>query len=275
MAVTALLAVAIIAITACDSPAPSSPASSHGTAASPHGSTLGLPGSPCPVPAPVSRAAGDPLAGLTVAQIGARAGADAEAMKSVCLSVREPLPGTRLKGLATVTVASLSAPGHCEFTATAPGGGSATLVEIGKGLWVRANQAYARIAGAQTAEALSARAGKWVHAPRMDATISNLLSLCIIPWPSFSDLTLTGKNPGGFPQTRIAGLPVTDGQPTVGITDPLGDITYISDTARPLPVRDTIKNLPGVTFDYFDFGIPATITPPPAADVIDDGGYGS
>lgn len=30
-----------------------------------------------------------------------------------------------------------------------------------------------------------------------------------------------------------------------------------------------------MTFDYFDFGIPATITPPPAADVIDGSGDGS
>jgi len=44
--------------------------------------------------------------------------------------------------------------------ATTPGGGSASLLAIGEGLWVRANQAYAQIAGAQTAEALSARAGK-------------------------------------------------------------------------------------------------------------------
>jgi len=271
--VTALLAVVIIAITACGSPAPSSSSSAHGTAASPHGSTLGLPGSPCPVPAPASRAAGDPLAGLTVAQIRAKAGADAEAMKSVCLSTREPLSGTRLKGLATVTVASLSAP-SCEFTVTTPGGGTATLLEIKEALWVRANQAYTRIAGAQTAEALSARAGKWVRAPRTDATISNLLPLCRLPWTSFSNLTFPDKNPS-FSETRTAGLPVIDGQRTVGTTDPLGGITYVSDTARPLPVRDVFKDLPGMTFDYFDFGIPATITPPPAADVIDGSGYGS
>ncbi len=131
---------------------------------------------------------------------------------------------------------------------------------------MRANQAYARIAGAQTAEALSARTGKWVHAPRMDATIDNLLPLCAIPWPSFSNLTFPDKNPS-FHETRIAGLPVIDGQQTLGITDPLGGTTYISDTARPLPVRDAQEVLPGVTYDYdyFDFGIPATITPPPAA----------
>lgn len=273
LTVTALLAVAITAITACGSNAPSSSASSYGTAASPHGSTLGLPGSPCPVPAPASQAAGDPLAGLTVAQIRAKAGADTEAMKSVCMSVRQPLPGTRLKGLATVTVASLSAPGRCESAATTSGGGSATLLEAKETLWVRANQAYARIAGAQTAEALSARTGKWVHAQRTDATIDNLLSLCGIPWPSFSNLTLPDKSPS-FTETRIAGLPVIDGQRTVGITDPLGDTTYVSDTARPLPVRDVFKDLPGITLDYFDFGIPATITPPPAADVIDGSGYG-
>lgn len=85
-----------------------------------------------------------------------------------------------------------------------------------------------------------ARTGKWVHAPRTDATIDNLLSLCVIPWPSFSNLTLPDKNPS-FPETHIAGLPVIDGQRTVGITDPLGDITYVSDTARPLPVRDVFR----------------------------------
>ncbi len=53
-------------------------------------------------------------------------------MRSVCLSTRQPLAGTRLKGLATVTVALLSASGRCEFTATTPGGGSATLLEIRK-----------------------------------------------------------------------------------------------------------------------------------------------
>lgn len=272
MTVTALLTVVIIAMTACGSPAPRSSASSHGTDASPPG----LPGSPCPVPAPASQAAGDPLTGLTVARIRAKAGADAEAMRSVCLSTRQPLPGTRLKGLATITVASLSTSGRCEFTATTPGGGSATLLEIRKDLWVQANHAYAQIAGAQTAEALSARTGKWVHAPRMDATIDNLLPLCKIPWISFSNLTFPDKNPS-FPETRIAGLPVIDGQQTVGITDPPSGITYVSDTARSLPVRDAQEVLPGVTYDYdyFDFGIPATITPPPTTDVIDGSGYGS
>jgi hypothetical protein len=181
-----------------------------------------------------------------------------------------------LKGLASVTAAVPSASGRCEVMATTPGGGFATLVVIGKDFWVRANQAYARIAGAQTAEALSAQAGKWVHVTTGDATTNNLLSLCTIPWLSFSNLTSPDKNPG-FPETRVAGLPVIDGQRTVGITDPSGDTTYVSDTARPLPVRDTFKGLPGGTgtLDYFDFGIPATITPPPAADVIDGSGHGS
>jgi hypothetical protein len=179
-------------------------------------------------------------------------------MKSVCLSTQGPLPGTQLKGVASVTVASLSAPGHCDAIVTTPGGGSATLVEIGRSLWVRANQAYAQVTGTQTAETLSARTGKWVHAPSMDAAINNLQSACRLPWLSFSELTFPDKNPG-FPETRVAGLPVIDGQPTVGITDPSGLISYVSDTARPLPVRDALKDEPGMTFDHFDFGIPVTI----------------
>jgi hypothetical protein len=196
-------------------------------------------------------------------------------MKSVCVSTRQPLPG----GPVNITAASLprkpSALGDCEVIATTLGGASATVVAIGEGLWVRANQAYARIAGAQTAEALSARAGKWVYVQREDATVRNLISVCGIPWLSFSGLTFPDHNPAGFPEIRVAGLPVIDGQRTVGISAPQADMTtYVSDTARPLPVRDVTTDLPDMPFDYFDFGIPATITPPPAADVIDGSGHG-
>ena len=267
MTVMALLAVATVAIAACSNVSPGSSASPRGTTASTHGSPLGVPGSPCPVPAPASQVSGDPLARLTVAQIRARAGADAEALKSVCVATREALPGTGLKGVAAVTAAVPSAPGNCEVMATTPGGGSATVVAAGKGFWVRANQAYAQVAGAQTAEALSARAGKWAHASSEDATIRNLVSVCGLPWLSFSNLTFPDQS-STFTETRVAGLPVIDGQRTVGITDSSGDITYISDTARPLPVRDALVDVPGMPLDYFDFGIPGTIPPPPAADVI-------
>jgi hypothetical protein len=214
---------------------------------------------------------------LTVAQIRAKAGADAEAMKSVCLSAHGQLHGTGTE-LASITAASLLAkapgPGVCEVMATTPGGASITALTIGKGIWVRANHAYARIAGTQTTEALSARADKWIHVPDEDATVRDLLSWCHVTWLTISDLTFPDQNPK-WPETRVAGLPVIDGQRTVGITDPDHDITYISDTARPLPVRDAIGNTPDMMVDFFDFGIPVTSTPPPSAAVIDGTKHGS
>ena len=64
-----------------------------------------------------------------------------------------------------------------------------------------------------------------------------------------------------------------DGQRTVGVTDPLGDVTYVTDTGRPLPAGQQIP-MPSVTQDYFDFGISATVSAPPANDVVDGSKYG-
>ena len=88
------------------------------------------------------------------------------------MSTRVPLPG--VKGPASVTLASLPKLKQCQVMVITPGGGSAILVVIGQDQWVRDNQAYARIAGAQTAEALFAQAGKWVRPPNGDATVYNL-----------------------------------------------------------------------------------------------------
>ncbi|HEX8008339.1 MAG TPA: hypothetical protein VF482_18155 [Trebonia sp.] len=66
-----------------------------------------------------------------------------------------------------------------------------------------------------------------------------------------------------------------DGQRAAELTNSEAGITiYVSDTAKPLVLRlDEPLAAPSVV-DYSAFGTPATISPPPPAEVVDGTRYG-
>ena len=245
--------------------------------APPNVSLLGTPDvhAACPVTL-ATPAKGDPLAKLSAGQVLARASSDAQAESTVCLSTPATFLGTRLIDPATVVIVSLK-DGRCEGTVTAPGGGLATVIKVGSDTWVWANQAYARFLApylkGQTAETVSARVGKWILSGTLNHATAEVPDSCSIPLAEFAQMAALSTNTDSQ-GTRVADFTMIDGQRTVGITDPLGEVDYISDTSRPLPARETIPSTPTVTFDYFDFGIAATISAPPASDVVDGSTYG-
>jgi hypothetical protein len=224
----------------------------------------------CPVSA-ATAASGDPLAKLSASQILMKAAADAQAEPTVCVSTPAVFQGGQLMDPATVVLVSVK-DGRCEGTVTTPDGGIATVVKVGPATWVWANQAYARFLAlyskAQTSETVSARTGRWVPAGKLNRVTGDLTETCSLPQSFFEEIAATSSSPASQ-VTRIAGFTSIDGRPTVGISDPLGDVIYVSDTASPLPSEDKTSDDPTVTMDYFDYGIPATITAPPTDDVAD------
>jgi hypothetical protein len=228
----------------------------------------------CPVIAPAT-ASGDPLAKLSANQILKEAGTDAAVEPTVCASTPAMFQGARLRDPATVVMVSAKG-ARCEGTVTAPGGGFATLIKIGRAIWVWADPAYARFlqpyVKGQTSETVSARLGKWVLAGNLTWATEEVLSDCASV--SFATNMMTPSTDPSFQNTRVAGFTMIDGQRTLGVTDPLGVVTYVTDTARPLPARLRVPSMPSVTQDYFDFGISATVSAPPASDVVDGSKYG-
>ncbi|MCW2931825.1 MAG: hypothetical protein JWM19_2787 [Actinomycetia bacterium] len=257
------------AVTGASPPTASHAASAH---AAPAVSLLAAPNVRAACPAIAAAPSGsDPLAKLSANKILMDAGTDAAAEPTVCVSTPAIFQGTQLTDPATVVLASVRG-GRCEGTVTVPGGGFATVIEIGSATWVWADQAYARYlalqAKGQTSEEVSARVGKWVRAGKLNPATSGLLDECLNPYALFAQMTAPSTSPS-FQDTR-AGFTMIDGQRTVGITNPLGSVTYVSDTTRPLPAGESLPGVPGVALDYFDFGIPATFSAPPASDVAAD-----
>ena len=280
-ALTALLVASVAACTSHGGSTVTAATTPPGSAAAslPAAATVSRLASPsvkaaCPVIAPTT-ASGDPLAKLSASQILMKARIDAEAEPTVCVSTSAMFQGAHLISPATVVMVSVKG-GRCEGTAMAPGGGFATFIEIRSAIWVWANPAYARFlqpyVKGQTSEAVSARLGKWVLVRKLNPVTGQMFEICTNTSTLYASMTTPGINPSSQ-DTRVAGFTMIDGQRTVGVTDPVGDVTYVTDTARPLPAGQHSPML-GVTQDYFDFGISATVSAPPASDVVDGSKYG-
>ncbi|HEX8008338.1 MAG TPA: hypothetical protein VF482_18150 [Trebonia sp.] len=206
----------------------------------------------------------DPLAGLTADQITRQTMADLNNASSVRYA------GTILESGQHLSVNLTLVRGHgCQGSVGLSGRGSVQMVDNGKFVWMLPNDSFYKSLGVSAAE-IPLLSGKWLKVSEK-SVLGDLSSACTI------------SNLAGYMSSHDAGMikgAVTslDGQRAMIITQ-TGEPgkVYVSDTARPELLRLSVPKGPGTgtgTITFSDYGLPVTITPPPASKTLNSGELG-
>lgn len=207
-------------------------------------------------------ASSDPLAGLTADQITTKAMTNTEKAPFVQVKGSTTDSGQPL----TFDLSTVSGKG-CTGTMREGKKGSFQLVVKGATVWVKPDRQFYQSSGAP-ASVVTVLDGKYLK-DKPGAGLGSVASMCVVK-------NLLGNPSGGQPAGLVKGATaVIDGQRAVKVSD-TGDSAYlyISDTAEPEVVRLTDPSSGGGTFDFGYADTGATITPPPASEVLDGAKYG-
>jgi hypothetical protein len=194
-------------------------------------------------------AAADPLASLSAVQIGDKAVADFKAASSVHMA------GSATGSGETVDVNLWLASDKCAGTITQPGVGSFQLLEVDGTAWVKPDEQFLKSKAGSNPAVLQLMQGKYLK-----DTSSQFSQLCNLT--QIADSFKTGNGTlVKEPYTQIAGqrvLPLRATDNSVG---------YVTDSAEPLLIR--VSKTGSGLVNLTDYNVPFTVTPPPAAQVID------
>ena len=152
---------------------------------------------------------------------------------------------------------------------SAPVSGTADLVVSDGTVYMKLDQSFFKTANlGLPASEFSDVVGKYIKLTST-SDLANFAQLC-------NPSTLSGafaKEDTGF---VTAGSAMINGQPALGFKQPKNTsngTVYVSDTATPEIVRITGPSNEG-SVDFSDYNVPATITPPPASEIVDGSKFG-
>ena len=209
-----------------------------------------------------------PLAGLTPDQIVQKALDNLLAATSVRISGNVPSQGENVSFDLTDGIEQ-SCSGTFAVTPSASSGNAArpvaaAIIEAGGTMYVKYATSYLESLH-PTASEFAQFNGKYISvAP---SKLEGLAEVCDLP----GLVSTLDQQEGGF---VAAGTATIDGQPALAFKQQKQPgVVYISDSAIPEIVRIAGSASQG-TFDLSDYNAPATITSPPAGDVIDGSKFG-
>lgn len=188
----------------------------------------------------------------------------AEEILSRAISALDGASSYRMKGAAafettTVDIEVLVAGADVEGTAR-HFGYPIEIIKVGGHTYVKSDQffavMFARYGGTEEnrADALAKVKGRYVKFPGSEAIGPAIL-------PSAKDLLKEG---GAVNKGESATI---DGRQAITLTYATGATLYVATTGEPYPLR--LEALDGAVLDLLDFGVSASITEPPAAEVFD------
>lgn len=204
----------------------------------------------------------DPLGGISGAKIASTALGNLKSASSVHFS------GTVTDDGDTVTLDITSVRGKgCSGTISQKGQGGVQIQDIGKRVWVKPDEAFLKAQGLTDNPEIAAKVtGKWISTTTADDSgLGSMTSMCNMG--SLIDNEVGSDTAG----TAKKGTETIDGQRTLLLRD-TGDngTLYVTDTARPYPVRLTASTHgSGGTLNFDHFGARVSLTPPPAGSVVD------
>lgn len=210
---------------------------------------------------PLATRTADPLAGLTVAQLEAKAIADAKAASSVTLQ------GTTVDSGETDTISLAIKPGQgCTGTINMGSkAGSLKLIVIGTTLYLLADNTYwAANSGSDAQQVIALLGGRYIKASTTDKTMGQAALAC--------DLSQIFSTNGKKDDITKGKVTTRDGVRVLTLNDLTDDSTgYLTDTATPLLVAFTAPkgSKDGGENATVTYGAPVTLTAPPASQVID------
>jgi hypothetical protein len=210
-------------------------------------------------------ATADPLADLSAAAILAKAFADTTAASSVHIT------GTGTDSGHKVSIALTVVRGKgCTGTISLAKSGSLQVVVLGKSVWIKPDDRFLKFfTGSNASLVLSQLSGKWLKDSASDTSgPGSLVSACTVT-------SLLGHATLATDQWVKGTRTTLNGQPVLLISDVTEQGTfYVTDTANPELLRITTTGTDVTTTGYSGYGTPATITPPPASEVVDGSKYG-
>jgi hypothetical protein len=219
-----------------------------------------------PAGTPATSAA-DPLADLTATAIMTKAFADIAAASSVHFTATGTGSGPRISFAFTV-VRGQGCTGSISLSTT----GSFQLINLGKTVWIKPDATFLKNAGGSGPDAIlggSPPAGKWLKYSTSDTySLAGMASLCLLS-------SLFGQPTTSATEHYAKGSRTTlNGQPVLQITDVAQHVTAdVTDTANPELLRVVTTGSGAGTDSFADFGAPATITAPPASEVVEGSKY--
>jgi hypothetical protein len=202
----------------------------------------------------------DPLAGLTAGQITESAIADLRDATSVRMTGTGTDSGKAF-GVAVALVRS----GGCKGSISL-GGRKLRLISEGKSVWMLPSDSFYRRQGV-SATAISLLSGKWLKV--RESALNGLSSFCSLRG-------LVHEMKGQYAKMTRGKVTTFDGQRAVTIHQRgQSGTAYISDTAKPEILKIAVSQGPTTgTFTFRDYGVPTTITPPPARKTLDGSKFG-
>lgn len=205
---------------------------------------------------------GDPLSGMSAKQVTTKAIASLKSAPSFTITGSVPYSGHPLS-------IDLGFKGKdCAGTIGEGSVGSIAMVVIGTAVWLKPDATFWKSQGGSAgAEAAKLLAGKYLKSSTSDSNASPLASIC-----DTKSLTAQMDIPAD-----VAKGPFTtvDGQRVLALTDKAKNSTmYVTDTAVPRIMKVTGKQ-PGDSGQFtIAYGVPATVTAPPASQTVDGAQYG-
>jgi hypothetical protein len=195
-------------------------------------------------------AASDPLASLSADQIRDKAVADLKSASSVHVA------GTATGSGEAVDLDLWVANGKCAGTITESGAGSFQLLAVDGTAWIKPDEQFLKSKAGSNPAVLRLMQGKYLE------DSSNPFSQLCSPTQMADGMKMSGGTLVKEPYTQVAGQRVLP----LRFTED-NSVGYVTDSADPLLVR-VAKTGSGLV-NFTDYNVPFTVTPPPAAQVID------
>lgn len=211
--------------------------------------------------APSASATADPLAHLTGYQVATQAIADLKAATS--LTVAGPITQS---GQATTVNLRLKPGKGCWGTVVDGSTGAIKLVVIGSTVYFNPDDKFWKASAGSDASAVTALIdGRYIKTTTSASGMADLASLCDLSHTMVSNgLDGNSKSAVKEPVTTLNGVRVLPLKAS-------GGTVYVTDASKPQLVEVySPKGTPdGAGTVDFHIGVPVTLTPPPAAQVID------
>lgn len=161
----------------------------------------------------------------------------------------------------------------CTGSITMGGVGQIELISTGGRQWLKANREFwenvAASEGAADKEAVDLLEGRYLTGFADDPDYSEMFEICDLR--QLTEETVS-EEPGATATYALGPAGEVRGVRTISVTENLdGEETVIHVAAEgtPYPLRLEMKGAEGGRLDFTDFDKPFTVTPPPAAEVID------
>jgi hypothetical protein len=155
----------------------------------------------------------------------------------------------------------------CEGTLSMSKTQAFRLIYLGKTVWMKPSDAFYASLGTNKA-ALALLAGKYIRVKSTDSLVGNISDLCTLSGLLGTVGPTSGRN-------YVAVTTTYHGQPVIKVSQ-LGHTgyAYISDAAKPVLLLVTEPGASGGSIAFSNYGVPVTITAPPAAQTIDGSQFG-